>query len=148
LRHTYLLIAFLSLASCRSADVGCGQPCAVSTPDADAFKGIAHGAELPEALRAALTALSQCDPDSPAIAAAGLGNPYESGQLPVTHALRCFSVVRWSDEGKFIAFYLGRLRADGSSGAEEFLMMATHHEGRWHFTWPADMGPPNMGREE
>jgi hypothetical protein len=143
----YLFISCLYLAACATAGGRCGATCAVTAPDAAVFRGIAHGDELPEALKKALTALSQCDPDSPALAAAGFGNPYKSRQSPVTHALQCFSVVRWTDEGKFIAFYLGRVRANGSSGPEEFLMIATHPGERWQFTWPADLGPPNLGRE-
>jgi hypothetical protein len=149
----YLFIACLYLVACATAKVadvaavGCGATCTVSAPDIAVFRAIAHGDELPDALKNALTALSQCDPDSPALAAAGLANPYTSGQSPVTHALQCFSVVRWTDEGKFIAFYLGRVRTNGSVGPEEFLMIATHLGERWQFTWPADMGPPNLGRE-
>jgi hypothetical protein len=147
MKAALVLIVCLSLSACSSAVIKCGETCSVSTPGAEAFQSIADGAELASSLRKVLVALSECNAESPALVASGLMDPHTSGQWPVTHALQCFSVIRWTDEGTFIAFYLGRLHRSGSIGPAEFMMTAAYDGEQWRFTWPADLGPSNLGRE-
>ena len=138
-----LLLAWTAVA-CTSAAVGCG-PCAVTMPAAAEFRSVLHGEELRTQLHDVLSALAACDAGSPALAASGLESPEQSGQHPITRALQCFRVVRVTVETpSLVGFDLAPQRRDGSAGAAEFVMFASYDSGRWHFTWPAGLGPPRI----
>jgi hypothetical protein len=147
LSRTCLSAICLWFAACVTSDRRGRARCDVSAPDAGAFTEVAHGVDLPEALRNVLTVLSRPGTGSLALDAAGLPTPHDASQATVMHISGCFSVARWSDEGSVVAFYLGRTGRNGRVGPEEFLMMATHDGVRWRFTWPAGIVPPNLGRE-
>ena len=144
MRRLSLLLLIGTLAGCTSASVGCGA-CTVTMPAAAELRSILHGEQLRSQLHEVLTALAACDVASPALAEAGLEDPHQSGQQPVTRAMQCLRVVRVTAETpSLVAFDLAPQRVDGSAGAAEFVMFASYDGQRWRFTWPAGLGPPQI----
>lgn len=140
-----LLVVCVCLEACVANVVPCTARCEVTVPDRDSFRSVSGGEKLPDALRRSLGVLAKCDVDRVSLEEAGFTDKSASGQSPVEHAAHCLSVVRWSNEGTFVAFYLGRVQRDGRTGPEEFLMIGTFDGTRWRFTWPADIGPSRIG---
>ncbi|MDP9193799.1 MAG: hypothetical protein M3P06_19060 [Acidobacteriota bacterium] len=139
-----LLLVMFVICGCRSASVGC-ERCIVDVPTDAELGDVPPASELHQALRRVLTALALCDPHDPALDRAGLENPYTSGQKPVTYALQCLRVVRWTRTAPTeMAFFMAPLLKNGRVGDEDLIMIGTWDGQRWQFSWPAVLGPPEI----